>query len=303
MTGLTSYPRTGSPPPASIVQLYQQIHALQAAQPGLDALALAAVATLEALSAMGTAHAVMVQLARDLRNALWVAKSHRANAGACLARTMGVCALHWSAEHPLHGPASRFAPGAAAALAAHAASGTHVELKRAASEAAGSLAALYALSALLGEDLHLSHLGTASALGGSHYVGAYDAGNALVYLESAASYNVNLFVRVDIPNVPDPLILVAEAKGGASGYASVTGPPALAAGGPISQKDHRYALSRAHYMLQRGRVPATPQAQARREAGRAIRDAVATNRLAYVTARGVIDNGRIIARREHFECL
>lgn len=303
MSGLASYPRAGGLPLLGLQQLQAAIQDLQNNQIHLDIAARQALACLKGLVASGAAAQDVVHHARSVRHAMMVAKLIDSSIGKELKETMVICAKHWMALHPID--KSGFQVRAAAAINDYLnakASMSQVKM-RIASELAGTISALYHISGLLGEDYSGMAFNQAATVGNSKFRSVVGKNGTLAFLECGASYNVNIFLQLPVKN--SSFVIVAEAKGGASGFGEVKGPAAMTmATGiltPISQKDPRYVESRAYYM--KGDVSGTAQGQLRRQAGIAIERAFALETFAYVAARGEVVNGNLQTTREVFECL
>jgi len=243
----------------------------------------------------------MVTLSTEARNVIFAAKCAGTVVGAIYARAMEVCARHWEVLNPLSHTGLAPRSDTARQMLADA---TNVAAVRAAKEQAGVAAWLYRASALLGLDLSGSHLGTATRFEQTLYTGDRDQKGILRYLECGASYNVNEFLRVDIPGSHLPLIIAGEAKGGSGGYGWVSGPNDLLANElnvkAINQRDPAYALTRAAYMAKDGGTSAA--SVARREAGREIRRAFNQGNFMYLAVRGEIDGTTLSVEGEVFEC-
>ncbi len=69
----------------------------------------------------------------------------------------------------------------------------------------------------------------------------------------------------------------------------------------VSQRSPLYVLTRAEYMANDSKT--TRGSTARREAGKIIKQAFASNHLAYLSARGDLSNGILTEQREVWECL
>lgn len=305
---LTSYPRTSGGGGSGLVRFQGLLDALAAATAlDMEGTARDLLATLRSLS--GTmSDADMVALAIKARDATAVAKGRGWVAGTYFRDAMLVCASHWMALHPdvAHTGLARRAQGA---VASRLAATTSVAL-RASAEEAGTVAWLYQVSALLGEDVTATVARAPAAIAGTRYQ-ACAGGGVLDYLECAASYNVNQFLRIRLPDPAAPALVIAgEAKGGASGYGVVKGPRAFMLahglrGTTISQRDMLYPLSRAAYMARANPAdPADPVGRARREAGRAIVDARRDGVFMYLAVRGDIDmaNRTVAGQWEEFKC-
>ncbi|MDG6401546.1 hypothetical protein QCD79_16215 [Pseudomonas quasicaspiana] len=295
--GLTSYPRTGGGGGSSGQQISRLISALlapgtQSRQSEADQL----IALLQQLDLKFMDPQSVVTLARRARDALFVARCNRTVLLARHLQAMEVCATAWKLAFPLGNTAlNARAVKAQLQLSVHsAAAGTAAHL-RAIKEEIGLIAWLYEASAMLGDDLAAGAAGLAQQLGTSRYVGTYDSGGKLSYLECAGSYNINVLVRINVPGASQDLLLVGEAKGGKSQYGTVQRTSAFrkmfgGGNGVISQKDLIYAASRALYMSKAclafppGMAPA--HRLARQEAGDMILQAHSQLRLCYLTARG-----------------
>lgn len=306
--GLASYPRTGGGSGGGSAvgatrHLLAVLRSAIAVSPPQDHTRDAGdlVQALEKLSRRTADHSAMVALSTEVRDVIFAAKQAGAVLDPLHARAMEVCAVHWVAINPLSGTGLAARAHAAGQAFANAVTGQKV---RAAQEEAGTVAWLYRASALLGQDLSASHLANAVRLGQTLYTGSRDHRGMLSYLECGASYNVNQFVRVDVPGSPFPLVLVGEAKGGSSGYGLVTGPKLLLANQlrvvTVSQRDPAYALTRADYMVRDKGM--TLARAARREAGDAILRAFGGGHLAYLAVRGGVQGTILSAAQEVFEC-
>lgn len=313
MSGLTSYPRTSGFGGSNLLRfkgLLQQLvlgnvsgnmNGNGTSFANLDHVASALIQALTALSASANDHAMLVQYAIDARNQLFIARLNGSVTGGHYLLAMNICAQHWKILFSSIAATSLRARHDAAIARMNAAI-RRVAINRA-KEEAGTIAWLYNASALLGQDLNASLAAHGSPLVGGNYQASYVNG-ALVYLECAASYNINQFVVVSIPNSPLPLVLTGEAKGGASGYGQVSGPAQLLAlhlVSSISQRDILYVRSRAFYMEKDNKT--TPSSRARRAAGRIINQAFKDHNLVYLTARGNIVNGVMTEQQEGLQCL
>lgn len=241
----------------------------------------------------------MIRLTVRARDVLALAKGRGQLVGVHYGDAMKLCAKHWKRLYPTMA-STGLAGQEQAAVAAMQSATTPVAL-RAASEDAGTVAWLYEVSALLGEDVSERLAHNPVPIRGTHYYACH-IGNVLQYLQCGASYNVNQFVRVDLsdPAAP-PLIIVGEAKGGSGGYGMVQGPRTFMvqqgiSGGVISQRDKLYPLSRAVYMT--GANTAVPAGKARRLAGKAIEQADLDGMLLYVAVRGRIDMAKQVVSSE-----
>lgn len=299
--GLTSYPRTGGGGIAKILvirRLLEQIRSGGGATSTNDADDL--VQALEDLSRSTRDHEAMVSLSTEVRNVIFAAKCAGTIVGSVYARAMEVCARHWEVVNPLS--SASFAARVAAAHQMFANAATVADV-RAAQEQAGITAWLYRASALLGQDLNVSHLATATRFEQTLYTGDRDQRGTLRYLECGASYNVNEFLRVEIPGCRLPLIIAGEAKGGTGGYGWIGGPTNLLDllnVKTVSQRDPAYALTRAAYMAKDEGI--SPASIARREAGQQIRKAFAQRNFIYLAVRGNIDGITLRVQQEVFRC-
>lgn len=306
-----SYPRSSGGDGASLTRLRAHLAHLRDDD---DAAAIHAGLAIDQLRMLGQAGLAPADIATYARETLEAVVLARDNTGEDLQsfhqQAMEICSDNWVKAHPFEQTGfQRAADELAAAMRGDADS---VQVK-ALSERAGSLSAFYHISALIGEDLSNSLWKDAVKLGDSEFRATHDATGRLRLLECAAAYSVNIYVTLYIRGVAEPLVIVAEAKGGKSDYGEVKGPAAMARMAaaaahqgsaqsffPISQKELRYAPSRAFYMVN-SRAKGVEQ-DARREAGRAILSAYEGDRLVYLTARGTITDTGISQQREHLEC-
>ena len=299
MSGLTSYPRTSGTGGSNLIRFHRLLAQFVAGNGGnMDNEAAALIQVLTALSAQASDHALMVTYANQARNHLFAARVYGSVSQGWHKQAMEICDKHWRAQFPL--AKTSLQPRIAQAIARLQTAITKNAINRA-KEELGSIALLYNASTLLGQDLY-STLATNSITHGG-YTESRDHG-ALVYLECAASYNINLMLVVTIPNSSVPLVLTGEAKGGASGYGQVHGPAHILAAHQltaVSQRSPLYALTRSEYMAKDNKT--TPGSTVRREAGHIIKQAFASNRLAYLSARGNVNNGLMTEQREVWECL
>ena len=235
----------------------------------------------------------MVRLAVGARDVLAVAKGKGQLAGAAHLAAMMICAKHWKQLHPQIA-STRLAGHERAVIDSHHFASSPLTL-RVASENAGTLAWLYEVSALLGEDITQRLIHNPQQVSGTRYHACY-IGNVLQYLQCGASDNVNQFMRLVLPEpTAPPLVIAGECKGGASGYGMVRGPRAFmslqgVAGGVISQRDPLYPLSRALYMARANTTVAA--GRERKLAGKAIEQAGLDGLLIYLVVRGRIDIGQ-----------
>jgi hypothetical protein len=299
--GLTSYPRTGGGGIAKIVvirRLLEQIRSGGGSTSTNNAVDL--VQALEDLSRSTKDHAAMVSLSIEVRNVIFAAVCAGTVVGSIYARAMEVCARHWEVLNPLS--SASFAARVAAAYQMFA-SAADVAGVRAAQEQAGITAWLYRASALLGQDLNTSHLATAVQFEQTLYTGARDQRGTLRYLECGASYNVNEFLRVEIPGSRLPLIIAGEAKGGSGRYGWIAGPTYILEElkvEQVNQRDPAYALTRAAYMAEGEGI--SPASVARREAGEEIQRAYNQGNFIYLAVRGKIDGATLSVQQEVFKC-
>ncbi|MBC3884951.1 hypothetical protein [Undibacterium griseum] len=168
--------------------------------------------------------------------------------------------------------------------------------KRSASEEVGSISARYQMCALAGRDLYGSHFNPATAVGSTKY-SVTRSNNQLLYARCAGPYNVNEILVVEVQGC-DPIVIVAEAKGGGSTFGDAnphptqSKPNVLAAGATtanrISQTDLAYAVSRAIYMSNAKSHNGSDVQKLRKEIGFLIQNAAFSKRLLYITARGQV---------------
>jgi hypothetical protein len=302
---LTSYPRTSGGGGSGLVRFQGLLDALVSATAlDMEMAARDLLATLRSLSG-ALSDADMVALAVKARDAMAVAKGRGRVSGTYFRDAMLVCARHWMALHP-DVMATGLGGRAQAAVASRLATASSVAL-RAADVEAGSVAWLYQVSALLGEDVTATVAHAPIPIAGTRYR-ACAGGGVLDYLECAAGGSANQFLRIRLPDpAAPPLVIAGQAKSGASGYGTVQGPRALMlAHGlrstAISQRDMLYPLSRAAHLAAAN--PADPAGSARREAGRAIIDARRDGVFMYLAVRSDIDmaNRTVSGQWEEFTC-
>lgn len=271
-----------------------------AARPIGSTLASDLVKNLEELSSATDDHLPMVRLAIDSRDTLFRASSEPGVQTLYLPSIMAICAHHWEAENPVEMSRATAMADVAYETLLRAASDVQA---RGAIELGGMAALLYRASALAGQDVIGDFRGIGTTFGGTKFLGAIDATGRLDYLECGSAYNVNAFLRIEVPGAKTPLILAGEAKGGASHYGWVHGPISLLKSlnlARVSQRDPLYALTRAHYMAQdRGRAP---ESMARRDAGRAIQAAFGRERFLYLAARGQLGATGLTVGSEIMQC-
>lgn len=299
--GLTSYPRTGGGSGGSrIVRIRRLLQMLRggAAGAALQS-ALKLLELLESLSRTSLDHGAIVSLANEVRDVLFVARIKGVLSYALYGRAMQVCAEHWVKLYPLSSTGLNAHAERARQMLADAASPAQV---RAAKELAGTVALLYRASALLGMDVSVTHLQHALPVEQTRFVQARGERQELTYLQSAACYNINEFIRVDIPGSPLPLIIAGEAKGGSSGYGVAKGPPGIldnAGRSTVRQNEKLYAYTRAIYMANDDKN--MPASVARREAGLAIIRAHDSGGLVFLAARGDINGSAFIIEQDVFD--
>ncbi|WP_321935337.1 hypothetical protein [Paraburkholderia sp. J8-2] len=302
--GLTSYPRTGGGGGSDLVTIQTLLGQLNSTD--LFRNDHNARQIIEALKryeqSPHIAPADVVQVATDVRNALFVARVSENLIEAFFREAMTICAAAFKAWKPL--PATALAPrsqNALQAIAALVAGASKTALRRH-QEEIGLVALLYELSALLGQDLAATILANPVQIA-PRWI-EVRSGSALIYLEPGSSYNVNVMVCVEIPGSSEPLVIVGEAKGGASTYGSVKGPSSLLKDlvvDEIKQTQIEYAVSRAMYMKNDNSGEAYQDA--RREAGKIILKAWEDGRLAYAAARGKVDTANTqTTRLDKFDC-
>lgn len=303
--GATSYPRTGGGG-GSLIQvitsLIQRLAVVGNMQVTHEAASL--VLALEKYALTGPPLRSLVVLACRVRDALFAAARQRNLLLTDHLRAMEICADAWRQLTPLANTALAARANKALLLVSQAAASRDPTQMRAAKEEVGIVSWLYEASALLGQDLALSHLGNAALLGNGGYRGAHDTNGALTYLECVGAYNINILVSVNVAGTAQPLVLVGEAKGGKSQYGQIVGKRSFLTRygvSTISQTDVLYPVSRAEYMAAaRGQ---SPEQQARKAAGKIISNAFADGCMVYLTARGDSKGaGPIISNMEHFKC-
>jgi hypothetical protein len=232
----------------------------------------------------------MVRLAVRARDVLAIAKGKGWLAGVAHLAAMTICARYWKQLHPRIA-STRLAGHERAVIDSYKLASKPLPL-RVAMENAGTLAWLYEVSALLGEDVTLRLIHNPQQVPGSRYHAGY-TGNVLHYLQCGASGNVNQFMRLVLPDlVAPPLVIAGECMGGTSGYGLVRDPRAFMSsqgvpGGVIGQRDPLYPLSRALHMARA--TMAVPAGRERKLAGKAIEQAGRDGLLIYLVVRGRID--------------
>jgi hypothetical protein len=235
----------------------------------------------------------MVRLAVRARDVLAICKGKGQLSGTPQLAAMLICAKHWKRLHPRIA-STGLAAREMAVITSYRLAATPLAL-RAASERAGAVAWLYEVSALLGEDVTNTLARHPQRVPGTGYHAVY-AATTLQYLECGASYNVNQFIRIALPEPgAPPMVITGECKGGDSAFGAVRGPRSFtqvqgAADGVISQRDKLYPLSRAFYMARAStKVPA---GQERKLAGKAIEQAALDGLMVYLIVRGKFDVGQ-----------
>jgi hypothetical protein len=302
--GLTTYPRTGGgggSDLARIQALIGQLSSTDLARNDLNARQILQALTRYEQSAQSSRQDV-IQVATDVRNALFSARIALKLTEAFHKVAMAICAAAFKALNPLS--ATGFAARSQRALneiTAIVPGNSQTTLRRY-QEEIGIVALLYEVSALLGQDIATTILANPQQLAPRWT--AVRSGNTLVYLEPGGSYNVNVMISIEIPGCKSPLVLVGEAKGGASTYGSVKGPVGVLDDlglAEVKQNQIEYAVTRAAYMRnERGNAP---DKRARREAGDIIMDAWEQDRLAYAAARGKVSKaGAQTTRLDTFDC-
>ncbi|GEM_PF-2691978 len=302
---LTSYPRTSGRGGSDLVKFGNLLQALDAAMAlNMEQAAQDLLATLQSLSSKLPDQDMLV-LSVQARNTLAAAKGKGHILGSYFLDAMRTCATHWMRLYP--NIASTGLRSREQGVLSSATQATTSVAKRAAAEDAGTVAWLYEASALLGEDMTTRIALNPVAIANTRYR-ACSHGGQLQYLECGAAYNVNQFIRIQLPDPAAPALVIAgEAKGGASAYGVVKGPRSFMIlngrrNQVISQRDILYPLSRALYMASAS--PASPAGPERREAGNAIATARQAGVFTYLAVRGQIDTakGAIAATQEEFKC-
>jgi hypothetical protein len=242
-----------------------------------------------------TAHVAMVDLATEVRNALFRSRLSGAIVTDDHHRAMLVCARHWKEANPI---GSTDLSSLVAQVSTAAAAATTPAARRRASELAGVAGLLREVSGLVGSDLGQLHI-LATPIAATAYRESRAVDGTIQYLECGAAYNVNVVVKIIIPGVAAPMIVVCEAKGGNSAYGRVTVPRSLQnvlGTAVVSQRDKAYALTRAYYMRRTDRNDGV--GAARREAGNMIQNADRAGVLSYVAARGKMKSGSLFSSLE-----
>jgi hypothetical protein len=277
--GLTSYPRTGLGDQgggSNIARVRTLLDRMRSRRGDpADGLADDLAASLEALSvSAGRDHAALVAVATEVRNVLYAAIRSDVICKPLHGKAMEVCARHWEAINPM--PAKGNTP-------------------------TGML--LYRLSALLGQDIGLSHVARAARCAGTGIVVGRGSDGTVNYFEGEAGRDIALFLKMPMAGSTVPLICVGTALGDGSEDAPVAVPPEIRSTFQIDRVDRRnplYALSRAVYMAQDNGK--SPQSSARREAGHGIIRAAETGNFLYLTVWSEIGDDAIPVWREAFEC-
>ncbi|WP_123863860.1 hypothetical protein [Burkholderia plantarii] len=306
--GITSYPRTNGGGGSPLTTIRQLMARLNSPSKSVNArYARQLIAALDAFArgqtTQGT-HAAIIPVAIEVRDALFVARSHGNLATEHHSRAMEICAAAFRVTTPFAN--TGFVARANAAFNGANTAATATQL-RGFKEEIGLVAWLYEASALLGVDLSAGAAGNAAVLHANwaaHYVDP-PYNTQLDYLETGASYNVNIVISIDIPGGKGPLVMAGEAKGGSSTYGTVKGPAylfkKLKIKSPVSQQSLMYARTRAAYMQRQ--TGTKPHQKARKQAGDMIESAAAEKRLAFVAARGDITATAIpTIKMDYFKC-
>lgn len=320
--GLTTYPRTdGNGSHSHIAVIRASLAALLTASAAGNAATAQTIITNLIAYAENTTNPPSLQetltLAIDVRNALFAAQvDGRLTGNTYLLLAMKVCAKAWAQQNPIHttglntrSTVSGLQLVQAKALLASAVTKADIDARsndvRNAMEEIGMVGWLYEASALLGEDLGSTLMAGAQKYPDDpRFMGGRDHQNALCYLECGGAYNINVFIRINIPGCPEKLTLVGEAKGGASRYGTVSGPAKwfrnwnLKSGATLSQTDPVYAVSRAVYMMRSNHQ--SDSQKARREAGKLIYASYTNDQMLYLTTR---TDASQKSTPEHFKCL
>lgn len=305
MSGLTTYIRVDGVPQPSLAGLLRAAKRLRTEKYGLEVIADEAIFHLQGLSEKCEDHQLVIKSAREIREAMQVAKSNDAKIPLQFRSAMEICSKHWIQVNPLI--SSGFGARSVAVLNAYntALAAKNPEAMRAAHEDAGIVATLYHISAILGEDLSHTLLAGSALIGDSNYIGTFDPKGTLLHLECAGAYNVNVIVQIFTKSCIDPLVIVGEAKGGSSRLGKVNGPKAITMKSgvliPISQGEINYALSRAHYM--QNDAGDSLEGKARLAAGAAIQAAEKSKCLVYTVVRGSCYNQTFKHKRKAITCL
>ena len=162
---------------------------------------------------------------------------------------------------------------------------------------------LYQLSALLGQDLGLSHVARAARCEEAGIVAGRGSDGTVNYFEGEPGRDIALFLKVPMAGSTVPLICVGAALGDGGEDAPAAVPSEIRSTFQIDRVDRRnplYALSRATYMAQDAGKP--PASSARREAGRSIIRSAETGNFLYLTVWSEIGDDGIPVTREAFEC-
>lgn len=300
--GITSYPRTGGGGGSALAEVKRLLRQLDTGSvAGNDINAQALLAALERFSQQGR-HTATVALSQRVRDALFNARNRKHVSRGWHGDAMEICADAYKQTTPFSSTVVYARSQVATSTLAQ--PGISLAQKRQYKETLGVCAAIYEISALLGDDVSATLMAQATTFS-NHWSYNLDASGDLTYLESAGAYSVNLMMSIEIPGCPEPMVIAAEAKGGNSMYKDVRGPSGIIAKvqlkPPISQKSLIYAISRAWYM-ERERGNALHQVQ-RKNAGSMILKAAADNRLTFVAARGDASPANTqTTQRDHLEC-
>lgn len=237
-----------------------------------------------------------------IRDALFAARASGRVSRAHHQKAMEICAEEFRVIRPF--ASTGFMQRSQNAILAASQPNITLATLRGLKEEIGLVAWLYEASALLGVDLSTTIAANTTALH-ARWGAAYDSNGDLVYLETGASYNVNIVICIEVPGSPGPLIMAGEAKGGHSAYGIVQGSPTMRAElkvtSPISQGSLIYARSRAWYM--RRDMGTAPHKVERRKGGIMIEEAAKSRRLVFMAARGDIVAAQTQSTsRDHLEC-
>lgn len=278
---LITYPRTdaggadGSQ--ASIMMLEAALYDLSVGRDPQYAAEIA-IRTLEILSRRGGCDdGEMVTHALELRK-LTYGHWLRARRDRLFLRAMEICSTHWQMLHPIE--KMSFGSISEALAVKKEAARTSYE-KRKISEQLGIISALYQISAFVGHDIGpLARSGATIDL--SRYQAVQLEGDRIVYFHSMGPYNVNVVYSLYIPGFNEPIVIVAEAKGGDSPYDTLLG--------GLRQDNFQYPINRAQRMKKAKGKQWVPEI--RRGVGELILDAAKAKRLVYIGARGFAEDGK-----------
>jgi hypothetical protein len=304
--GLTSYPRTGGGGGSSLAAIHRLLGRLHTgSQASNDTHAMQLLDALERFrteqSNQGTHESTIVQ-AILIRDALFAARALGRVSRAHHQRAMEICAEEFKAKTPF--ASTGFMQRSQNAILAASQPNITPATLRGLKEEIGLVAWLYEASAMLGVDLSTTVAANTKTLHARWEVASRSNGD-LAYLETGASYNVNVVIRIEVPGSPGPLVIAGEAKGGHSTYGIVQGSPIMRAElkvtSPISQRSLDYARSRAWYM--RRDMGTAPYQVERRKGGIMIEEAAKSRRLVFMAARGDIVAAQTQSTsRDYLEC-